>query len=99
MLRESTDGGFEAFKSLGHLTSLIDSPIVVTFFCTIWGYYSADLPEKNQDGVRFGDNDNLAALTAVQLEAEGVFLFTDVDYLYTANPNVDPAAEPMKAAA
>jgi glutamate 5-kinase len=52
----------------------------------------------NQDGVRFGDNDNLAALTAVQLEAEGVFLFTDVDYLYTANPNVDPAAEPMKAA-
>eukprot|EP00438_Fugacium_kawagutii_P002972 Skav230920 [mRNA] locus=scaffold2578:86362:89846:- [translate_table: standard] len=49
------------------------------------------------DGVRFGDNDNLAALTAVQLEAEGVFLFTDVDFLYTANPNVDPAAEPMKA--
>lgn len=49
--------------------------------------------------MRFGDNDNLAALTAVQLEAEGVFLFTDVDYLYTANPNVDPAAEPMKAAA
>jgi len=50
----------------------------------------------NTDGVRFGDNDNLAALTAVQLEAGGVFLFTDVDYLYTANPNVDPAAEPMK---
>ena len=41
--------------------------------------------------MRFGDNDNLAALTAVQLEAGGVFLFTDVDYLYTANPNVDPA--------
>ncbi|CAE7483438.1 proB, partial [Symbiodinium natans] len=50
----------------------------------------------NTDGVRFGDNDNLAALTAVQLEAEGVFLFTDVDYLYTANPNVDPSAEPMR---
>ncbi|CAJ1395247.1 unnamed protein product [Effrenium voratum] len=50
----------------------------------------------NTDGVRFGDNDNLAALTAIQLEAEGVFLFTDVDYLYTANPNVDPSAEPMK---
>ena len=54
------------------------------------------LPAPGQDGVRFGDNDNLAALTAVQLEAGGVFLFTDVDYLYTANPNVDPAAEPMK---
>lgn len=37
--------------------------------------------------MRFGDNDNLAALTAVQLQADGVFLFTDVDYLYTANPN------------
>lgn len=53
-------------------------------------------PFGHKDGVRFGDNDNLAALTAVQLEAGGVFLFTDVDYLYTANPNVDPAAEPMK---
>ncbi|CAJ1451647.1 unnamed protein product, partial [Effrenium voratum] len=50
----------------------------------------------NTDGMRFGDNDNLAALTAVQLQADGVFLFTDVDYLYTANPNVDPTAEPMK---
>mmetsp|Transcript_54446 Transcript_54446/g.121838 ORF Transcript_54446/g.121838 Transcript_54446/m.121838 type:complete len:393 (+) Transcript_54446:91-1269(+) len=50
----------------------------------------------NTDGVRFGDNDNLAALTAVQLEAAGVFLFTDVDFLYTANPNVDPSAEPMR---
>ena len=38
----------------------------------------------NTDGMRFGDNDNLAALTAVQLGAAGVFLFTDVDYLYTA---------------
>jgi len=50
----------------------------------------------NTDGMRFGDNDNLAALTAVQLGAAGVFLFTDVDYLYTANPNVDPSAEPMR---
>ncbi|CAE7259035.1 proB [Symbiodinium pilosum] len=50
----------------------------------------------NTDGMRFGDNDNLAALTAVQLGAAGVFLFTDVDYLYTANPNVDPTAEPMR---
>ncbi|CAE7351003.1 proB [Symbiodinium natans] len=50
----------------------------------------------NTDGMRFGDNDNLAALTAVQLGAAGVFLFTDVDYLYTANPNLDPSAEPMR---
>ncbi|CAE7298035.1 proB [Symbiodinium necroappetens] len=50
----------------------------------------------NTDGMRFGDNDNRASLTAVQLGAAGVFLFTDVDYLYTANPNVDPSAEPMR---
>merc|ERR1719229_582827 len=46
--------------------------------------------------LRFGDNDNLAALTAVQLEADGLFLFTDVDYLFTANPRVDPHAKPLK---
>ncbi|CAE8687937.1 unnamed protein product, partial [Polarella glacialis] len=38
----------------------------------------------NTAGIRFGDNDNLAALTAVQLEADGLFLFTDVDNLFTA---------------
>jgi len=46
--------------------------------------------------IRFGDNDNLAALTAVQLEADGLFLFTDVDYLFTANPRVDPSAEALR---
>ena len=44
----------------------------------------------NTDGMRFGDNDNLAALTAVQLGAAGVFLFTDVDYLYTAGAQAVP---------
>lgn len=46
--------------------------------------------------LRFGDNDNLAALTAAQLRADGLFLFTDVDFLYTANPNTDPSAEPVR---
>merc|ERR1719401_2316560 len=50
----------------------------------------------NTQELRFGDNDNLAALTAVQLEADGLFLFTDVDYLYTANPRVDPSAEALR---
>jgi len=49
----------------------------------------------NTPELRFGDNDNLAALTAVALEASFLFLFTDVDYLYTANPRVDPAATPL----
>merc|ERR1719401_1730644 len=50
----------------------------------------------NTEELRFGDNDNLASLTAVQLEADWLFLFTDVDYLYTANPRVDPAAKPLR---
>mmetsp|Transcript_90960 Transcript_90960/g.291721 ORF Transcript_90960/g.291721 Transcript_90960/m.291721 type:complete len:448 (+) Transcript_90960:178-1521(+) len=50
----------------------------------------------NTEELRFGDNDNLAALTAVQLEADGLFLFTDVDFLYTANPRADPDAKPLR---
>eukprot|EP00927_Polykrikos_kofoidii_P080956 TRINITY_DN78006_c0_g1_i1.p1 TRINITY_DN78006_c0_g1~~TRINITY_DN78006_c0_g1_i1.p1 ORF type:complete len:443 (-),score=79.09 TRINITY_DN78006_c0_g1_i1:41-1369(-) len=46
--------------------------------------------------LRFGDNDNLAALVAVQLRADALFLFTDVDFLYTANPRVDPTAKPLR---
>merc|ERR1719230_1820253 len=50
----------------------------------------------NTEELRFGDNDNLAALTAVQLEADWLFIFTDVDYLYTANPREDPTAAPLR---
>lgn len=50
----------------------------------------------NTQELRFGDNDNLASLTAVQLEADGLFLFTDVDYLFTANPRVDPTATALR---
>lgn len=50
----------------------------------------------NTAELRFGDNDNLAALTAVSLEADGLFLFTDVDCLYTANPRADPNAKRLR---
>eukprot|EP00811_Abedinium_folium_P030519 NODE_4894_length_1833_cov_11.770809.p1 GENE.NODE_4894_length_1833_cov_11.770809~~NODE_4894_length_1833_cov_11.770809.p1 ORF type:complete len:433 (-),score=138.07 NODE_4894_length_1833_cov_11.770809:370-1668(-) len=46
--------------------------------------------------LRFGDNDNLAALTAVQLRADWLFLLTDVDYLYSGNPVTDPTATPFR---
>lgn len=45
---------------------------------------------------KFGDNDQLAALTAINLEADWLFLLTDVDYVYTANPSEDPTAEPIR---
>jgi len=50
----------------------------------------------NTAEMRFGDNDNLAALTAVQLEADALFLCTDVDFLYTANPRSDPNAKALR---
>jgi glutamate 5-kinase len=38
--------------------------------------------------LRFGDNDTLAAQVAALVQADWLFLMTDVDCLYTANPKV-----------
>ncbi|GAB4816496.1 hypothetical protein N2152v2_003542 [Parachlorella kessleri] len=45
--------------------------------------------------LRFGDNDTLSAQVATLVQADWLFLLTDVDCLYTANPNVDPNATPI----
>jgi glutamate 5-kinase len=42
--------------------------------------------------LRFGDNDTLSAITAGIVDADYLFLCTDVDGLYTGNPNSDPKA-------
>jgi glutamate 5-kinase len=42
--------------------------------------------------IRFGDNDRLAALVAHLVGADGLFLLSDVDGLYSGNPLKDPAA-------
>ncbi|KDN48895.1 glutamate 5-kinase [Tilletiaria anomala UBC 951] len=42
--------------------------------------------------LRFGDNDTLSAITAALVDAHYLFLCTDVDGLYTANPRSDPNA-------
>jgi len=42
--------------------------------------------------IRFGDNDRLAARVAQASGAGGVILLSDVDGLYTANPQRDPSA-------
>ena len=47
------------------------------------------------DEISFGDNDFLAAQVAILLGAERLVLLTDTDGLYTADPAVDPAAEPV----
>jgi len=45
--------------------------------------------------LRFGDNDTLAAHVAAMVQANWLFLMTDVDHLYTANPKTNPDAEPI----
>lgn len=42
--------------------------------------------------IRFGDNDRLAARVAQASGAGGVLLLSDIDGLYTANPQHDPSA-------
>lgn len=42
--------------------------------------------------IRFGDNDRLAARVAQAADAGGVILLSDIDGLYTANPQSDPDA-------
>lgn len=43
--------------------------------------------------IRYGDNDRLAARVAQMVSADCLILLSDVDGLYTADPNVDPLAE------
>ncbi len=45
------------------------------------------------DEVRYGDNDRLAARVASMCEADCLFLLSDIDGLYTADPNHNKAAQ------
>ncbi|HAN46157.1 MAG TPA: glutamate 5-kinase [Cyanobacteria bacterium UBA8156] len=45
--------------------------------------------------LKFGDNDTLSALVAGAIAADWLFLLTDVDRLYSANPKLDPQARPI----
>ncbi|MCW6038849.1 glutamate 5-kinase [Spirulina subsalsa FACHB-351] len=47
------------------------------------------------DELKFGDNDTLSALVASLVEADWLFLLTDVDRLYSADPRSSPDAQPI----
>jgi glutamate 5-kinase len=47
------------------------------------------------DELKFGDNDTLSALVASLIEADWLFLLTDVDKLYSADPRSVPDAQPI----
>jgi glutamate 5-kinase len=42
---------------------------------------------------KFGDNDNLSAMVANLIDADLLLIMTDIDGLYTADPNKDPDAK------
>ncbi|PWW75808.1 glutamate 5-kinase [Tuber magnatum] len=46
--------------------------------------------------IKFGDNDTLSAITAGMVNADYLFLMTDVDCLYTNNPRTHPDAQPIE---
>jgi glutamate 5-kinase len=48
------------------------------------------------DELKFGDNDTLSALVASLVHADWLFLLTDVDSLYSADPRIDPKAQPIR---
>jgi glutamate 5-kinase len=47
------------------------------------------------DELKFGDNDTLSALVASLVQADWLFLLTDVDSLYSADPRTHPDAKPI----
>src|SRR5690606_20465308 len=44
------------------------------------------------DELKLGDNDNLAAIVAALVDADVLFIATDIDGLYDANPRTNPDA-------
>ncbi|KAJ3063998.1 hypothetical protein HDU98_000270 [Podochytrium sp. JEL0797] len=46
--------------------------------------------------IRFGDNDTLSAITAGMVNADYLFLCTDVECLYTDNPRTNPDAKAVR---
>ncbi len=43
--------------------------------------------------IKFGDNDNLAAMIALLMDADILIILTDIEGLYTKDPRTDPEAE------
>ena len=48
------------------------------------------------DELKLGDNDNLAAVIAALVDADALFIATDIDGFYTANPRMNADAKPIE---
>ena len=47
------------------------------------------------DELKLGDNDNLAAVVAALIDADALFIATDIDGFYSANPRTHVEAQPI----
>ena len=82
-------------------SDLADSPRYVNARTTLDtllmdNFYAVPIVNENDTvsvfEMRFGDNDSLSAITAGIIDADYLFLCTDVDGLYTDNPRTRPDA-------
>jgi glutamate 5-kinase len=48
------------------------------------------------DELKLGDNDTLGAIVAALIDADVLFIATDIDGLYDADPRTTPGAQPMQ---
>jgi glutamate 5-kinase len=48
------------------------------------------------DELKLGDNDNLAAVIAALVDADALFIATDIDGFFTANPRTQAGAQPVE---
>ncbi|MGH1414599.1 MAG: glutamate 5-kinase [Pelagimonas sp.] len=64
---------------------------------TLLGFGTVPIVNENDtvatDEIRYGDNDRLAAQVAATVGADLLVLLSDVDGLYTGNPQHDPSAQ------
>jgi len=64
---------------------------------TLFSYRIIPIINENDtvaiDEIKFGDNDNLAALVSILIEAERLIILSDVDGLYTSDPRYDQNAK------
>lgn len=67
--------------------------------CTLFEFGVIPIINENDtvsvEELRFGDNDSLGALIANMIGADMFIILTDVDCLYTGNPDKDPTARPV----
>ncbi|MFZ2753544.1 MAG: glutamate 5-kinase [Lysobacteraceae bacterium] len=48
------------------------------------------------DELKLGDNDTLGAIVAALIDADALFIATDIDGLYDADPRTTPGAQPLR---